>query len=123
VINSEAPAAGASTSHGRLAPPELLETRKGELPNMAPPPMPREHHPTAPNGPHATPSGGVQQLHMAATALPPPQQLAPSYPMAQAPYQQQLKPTAPGSNKIIWWIIALLALGAAAGAVLALAMK
>jgi hypothetical protein len=122
VINSEAPA-GASTSHGRISPPELLETRKGEMPNLVPPPMPmREHHPTAPNGPHATPGAGIPVHHAPVTPLAAP--VAPSYPMVQAPYgAQQLKPAAPSSNKIIWWIIALLALGAAAGAVLALAMK
>jgi hypothetical protein len=46
-----------------------------------------------------------------------------TYPQA-APYQQQLAPRveAPG-NRIVWWIIGLLAFGAAAGAILALLMR
>jgi hypothetical protein len=68
----------------------------------------------------------------------------PGYPMAQmssmgsgvspAPYPQAsvsqfqqhapgTHPTAPSSSRWVWWVVGLLALGAAAGAVLALVMR
>jgi len=133
VINSEAPVASASQSQAqRLSAPELMETRRGEMPNLQPPGMPasnpRPHaHPTSPNGPGATPAGGVPVYATPVPAAGPaayPQQLAPAaVPYPQAAQYQQQAPKAAGGNKIVWWIIGLLALGAAAGAILALVMR
>ena len=133
VITQEAPASS-SSSQGRLASPELMETRRGEMPNLQPPAMPvtngppqRDNRATSPGGPGSTPAGGVPMHMQPVTPLPAPQpvaqQLSPSYPVAQQYPQMQRHPPAASSNKIIWWIIALLALGAAAGAVLALVMR
>jgi len=128
VISSELPQPSASQSQAqRLAPPELMETRRGEMPHLQPPAIPASNpkhaHPTAPNGPRSTPAGGVP-LHATPVPAAYPQQLAPAnmpmaYPQA-AQYQQQPKA---GGSKIVWWIIGLLALGAAAGAILALVMR
>jgi eukaryotic-like serine/threonine-protein kinase len=140
VIASES--AGASHSAARLPqPPEMLETRRGEMPQVAPPAMPKTSpighmqmntHPTAPHGPHSTPSHGISYAPVSAVGPAHPMhapQLAPAnvpltYPPA-AQYQQHLSgPTrANTSNKIIWWVVGLLALGAAAGAILALVMR
>jgi serine/threonine-protein kinase len=133
-----------SNSHQRLAPADLLETRRGELPNMPPPPMPYGGGiPNPASNPGANPGSGpvrsssqpagpglgtdptMQQLP---GMYPPPSSMgsiggpvpmgtypqAPSYPMI--PHHQQ----AASSSKWIWWVVGLLALGAAAGAVLAL---
>jgi hypothetical protein len=120
----------------------MLETRRGDMPNVAPPPMPSPntaspggHMPQrghAPHGLHATPAHGVAYSPVSAIGpAHPHSQLAPAnipmtYPLAQgAQYQQHLTaPTRAGnSNKIIWWVVGLLALGAAAGAILALVMR
>ena len=49
------------------------------------------------------------------------------YPQASAAqiqgHAQRSHPKAPGSSKWMWWVVGLLVLGAAAGAVLALVMR
>ena len=132
---------------------ELLETRRGEMPQMVPPPMPGgaapspfagqsqpamqpyvpQSSPGMPpygaqsspgmmpmgGGGHAsTPSSGVQypQAQAQAQGIP--------YPQASISQVQQHGPV--GGKKTatwIWWVLGLLALGAAAGAVLALVMR
>ena len=139
---------------------ELLETRRGEMPQMMPPPMPAGPSPFAgqsqPNaapfagqsqpamqpygaqsspgmqpygaqsspgmmpmggGGHApTPSSGVQYPQAHAQGLP--------YPQASISQVQQHAPVAGKKTATwIWWVLGLLALGAAAGAVLALVMR
>jgi serine/threonine-protein kinase len=136
VIVGEASPGASSSQASRLTPPEMLETRRGEMPNLAPPAMPGPSHqqsqPTAPHGPYSTPARGVPMAPVPAlgpATYPQPQMsanLPMTYPQA-APYQQQLVAARPqaggGSNKIIWWVVGLLALGAAAGAILALVMR
>ena len=141
VVSSEQAPGASSSQAARLAPPEMLETRRGEMPNLAPPAMPANHpnHPTAPHGPRSTPASGVSMSSVPAIGPPtyplphglgPPQpqmsaNLPMTYPQA-APYQNQLvaRPSpSSGGNKIIWWVVGLLALGAAAGAILALVMR
>ncbi len=112
----------------RVAPAELLETRRGEMPNTAPPPMPSDMPTPIPSTPGPrqipTPPRGSLQPTPPQAMSPMPQMSANSsgamlpmtYPQA-APYQQ-LQPAS--STKWIWWVIGLLALGAAAGAVLAM---
>jgi serine/threonine protein kinase len=129
----------ASNSSGRLPPVDMLETRRGDLPHIAPPPMPISPQPLAvhintPN-PGALPSPPPQ-------AMPYPQahpqnaidRVAPAtYPQvshAQIPqqppshlYSGTTTVQTKKSSKLIWWIVGLLVLGAAGGAVLALAMR
>ncbi|MBA3394116.1 MAG: protein kinase [Deltaproteobacteria bacterium] len=112
----------------RLAPSELLETRRGEMPNTSPPPMPGDMRTPIPSTPGprmipTPPAGSLQPMAPPPAMSPMSSQssgamLPMTYPQA-APYQQQLQPAA-SSTKWIWWIIGLLALGAAAGAVLAM---
>jgi hypothetical protein len=110
----------------------MLETRRGEMPQMAPPPMPVSPQPL---GVHlSTPSRGAPQIQ-APIPYPQPQpqnaidRVAPmSYPQAPVAQQQMYAPhgsmaVEKKSSKLIWWIVGLLALGAAAGAVLALVMR
>jgi len=124
----------ASASQG-FAPVDMLETRRGEMPQIAPPPMPVSPQPL---GVHlATPARGALAVG--------PRGQAPSYPQVQPqnaidriapvgyPQASQVAPPqmyAPhGSvalekkSMLIWWVVGLLALGAAAGAVLALVMR
>jgi len=137
----------AASSSARLAGPDLLETRRGDMPNLPPPPMPAStpqsmsnlpgmsQHNSSPHGPAMsghmpqTPQhmgshsmGGYPQAPMANIGS------APGYPQAQASInhmqpQGQAHPTAPSSSKWVWWVVGLLALGATAGAVLALVMR
>ncbi len=128
-----------SNASGRLPPVDMLETRRGDLPQMAPPPMPVSPQPL---GVHISSPGrgSVQTPPPASIPYPQPQpqnaieRVAPvSYPqVSQAQLQQQhMYPsasiTAPvhakKSSKLIWWIVGLLVLGAAGGAVLALVMR
>jgi serine/threonine-protein kinase len=97
---------------------EMLETRRGDLPQMAPPPMPVSPQPLSVN--MSTPARGQVPYPQ-----PQPQnaidRVAPvSYPQASPP-QQAMYASAPAAkkSKLLWWILGLLALGAAAGAVLA----
>jgi len=134
-------AANTASSGHRLPPPDLLETRRGEMPQMEPPPLPHANQ-SAQSSSGMMRMGsaqGAQPARMPAPHLhqpsPPPQQ----YPMAtnappmhnpgamqpQASLSQlDTSPTRLGSStKWIWWIVALLALGAVTGAVLALVMR
>ncbi len=115
-----------SNSSGRLTPsPEMLETRKGDLgSHPAPPAMPTD--------PPLRQTGAAPMHVKINTPAPAPQaQAQTSYPqMQQAPMQmsypqasQYPQPTRASSSKWVWWVVGLLALGAAAGAVLALAMR
>jgi serine/threonine protein kinase len=120
----------------RVAPADLLETRRGEMPQMPPPPMPvgaaQSSAGMMPMGPPQgtplprvqTPAGGVQQVPMPY----PPQQPSygagpapsPKYPQASISMLQTHVGRRGSSTRWIWWVVALLVLGAAAGAVLAL---
>ncbi|MDQ3369934.1 MAG: serine/threonine protein kinase [Myxococcota bacterium] len=135
-----------SQAHGqRLSQPDLLEATR-QPPNLSAPNMPMHGIPKTPN-PHAlrpmTPPPGELAVmgypHGPGAPGPHGSRLTPpphgsggalplTYPPA-APYQQQQQqlathaPHQVSSFKWIWWIVALLALGAAAGAVLAFAMR
>ena len=163
--SAEMQALSASTSQASRMGPELLETRRGDLPSMMPPPalpqaqmssphMPMQHNlaspppgqmmmpPPAQPSPFAVQSSPqLQPLNAGMSgAMPYGAQPQPQYPVVQNPQammnsgvpmypqasQAQLQqhggaPTA--SVKWIWWVVGLLALGAAAGAVLALVMR
>ena len=120
------PASSGSIGSGRM-PPQLLETVRGEAPaNLPPPPAVSPAPQMASMGPGAmaspayrTPGPGAMTPLAPAYAQPSPagSQIVPQHlsPAAQ--------PLAGGSTKWIWWILGLLALGAVAGAVLALVMK
>ena len=165
----DAQAAQAAGSHRHSA-VEMLETRRGELPQMAAPPVPMAagpagsgqgggmgfaatqaagmsmhgnpgSHPSSPSqwasggtgpgqapfsnqgsSPNAVPYGG----HPGSAMAPPQQGYGQMHtPAAQMPgHQLQLSTdTAMSSKKWIWWVLGLLALGAAAGAVLAFVVK
>jgi serine/threonine protein kinase len=168
------PLPASASSSSRLAPQhaaDMLETRRGEMPQVAPPPMPNAqmqqpighmghggmsgHNMHTPMGSQvgmnnmgaqnpapvgvriATPGGGtpVQQGSPYPQAQPNHaidrvanhQNQMMQYPQAQPGMYPQggktdVQPTA-GSKKWIWWVVGLLALGAAAGAVLALVMN
>ncbi len=103
-------------AHHRLAPPEMLETRRGEPPPMQPPPMPQQQQ-APPQHQHAShqnlmPSGDNLQRHFPRGQTPPgdstpmpPQQSYPQMPMhmqgsspnhaPQNPYASQGQPHYP----------------------------
>ncbi|MBA2541777.1 MAG: protein kinase [Deltaproteobacteria bacterium] len=147
-----------SPAHQRLAPPEMLETRRGDPPAMQPPAMPTplpqapQHHTPNSSG-LSGPSGHGQQLHSGDNArnFPraptpphesggmPPQQSFPQMPSNMQgsspnhhPLHYQNPPFNPkaasqtglvnksSSKKWVWWVVALLVLGASAGALLAM---
>jgi serine/threonine protein kinase len=122
------PLSASASASQRLAPQEMLETRRGEMPQMAPPPMPVSPQPL---GVHL--SGPARPQTPIPYPQPQPQnaidRVAPmSYPQAPVAQQQMYAPHGSvamekKSPKLIWWIVGLLALGAAAGAVLALVMR
>jgi hypothetical protein len=125
-------AAGASSSQGqRLHAAEPMEPSRGDGHHLGPAAMPSGHdgpmHMPGPGQRPFTPPRGASQVPSNPFPQPPHGMQrsdgTPSYPQA-APYQQQLalQPTA-SSAKWIWWIVALLALGAAAGAVLAIVLR
>ncbi len=154
--SSEMQALSASTSQARMG-AELLETRRGDMPHMMPPPavppqmssphMPMQHSmATPPPGqmmanpsPFAVQSSPQLQPLGGSMAQMPAYGSQPQYPVVQNPqammnsgvpmYPQashaQLQQHGAGkaSVKWIWWVVGLLALGAAAGAVLALVMR
>jgi serine/threonine protein kinase len=115
---------------------DMLETRKGDNPHVMPPTLPADLNvriATPPAGNlHAPPPnyGAMQPMQQ-------PMMQQPAYPaagaMAMAPqpltYPQAppnyggMTQRRPSSSKWVWWIVGLLALGAAAGAVLALVMR
>jgi len=111
---------------------DMLETRRGDLPNMAPPPLPMTPMPQTP----VDRSSGIAQPRPMTPPVGSPR-FAPlpqtPYPMAQAGHAMQGGPlpmgtyphAAPypqprGSKKIVWWVIALLAIGAGVGTAMAL---
>ncbi len=125
----QAMVASASSSSGRLAGPDLLETRRGDMPNLPPPPMPvmsaqpqsmsglpgMAPHTPVPHNPamsgHMAPSPGYPQAPMAniGSGLAP----QPAYPQASVSQMQthgQAHPTAPSSSKWLWWVVGLLVL-------------
>jgi serine/threonine-protein kinase len=127
--------AAMASSGGRHAPVDMLETRRGEMPQMAPPPVPQAPQPMGMHMHPHTPGHGVP---IAPQAIPYPQaspqnaveRLAPAMPMQYPPappmYANTSQTTAPMAAKkstLIWWIVGLLVLGAAGGAVLALVMR
>jgi serine/threonine-protein kinase len=127
------------TSSARIKPaPEMLETRRGEPQVVTQPPAMPPGFNSAPMSQGPSGSGGLQPQQPAPMQMrigtpghgapllqqQPPQQLAPMMP--QTPYPMAAPAAyvaAPSSTRWIWWVIGLLALGALAGAVLALAMK
>jgi hypothetical protein len=105
------------------------------MPQMAPPPVP---HAPQPMGMHTHPHTPGHGVPIAPQAIPYPQaspqnaveRLAPAMPMQYPPappmYANTSQTTAPMAAKkatLIWWIVGLLVLGAAGGAVLALVMR
>jgi serine/threonine-protein kinase len=131
VSQAEKPAAVSLSSPAQRAmPQEMIETRRGDMPNMAPPPMPMAMHQSAPAIPmpphhhHATPPTGTPMVQ--ATPYPvngPPMAMGSPFPHpAAAPASYPAIPRqhrSGGSSKLVWWIIGLLALGAGVGAALA----
>ena len=100
-------------SSARLRP--MAETQ--DQPYANPGAMPPRADPTPkPNVRPQTPGAGVPQF---------PPQVPPGYPSpaASAPAQMSYAQPAGSSARWIWWVVGLLALGAVAGAVLALMMK
>jgi serine/threonine-protein kinase len=128
-----------TSASGRMAPVDMLETRRGDMPHMMPPAMPGAGARPQPLGVHMSAPGVI--------STPPPQgipypqaqpqnaidRVAPvTYPQvsnAQLQQQQMYGSTSvtavqgQKSSKLIWWIVGLLVLGAAGGAVLALVMR
>jgi eukaryotic-like serine/threonine-protein kinase len=113
---------------------DLLETRKGDMPHIVPPAMPTpppvadamapvQHHPVTPGfgAPQVGPMMQMQPQPYGGAMAMPPQQLV--YPQAPPQYTNAGGTRAGSSTKWIWWVVGLLALGATAGAVLALAMR
>ena len=146
-------AQSAASSSARLAGPDLLETRRGDMPNLPPPPMPSQQQPQqgmsglpgmAPHNPGMSGQMPQNQHNMGSmgsfgghnnqgypqapmASIGSGLSHSPAYPQAAAGQLQapgQAHPTAPASSsKWLWWVVGLLALGAAAGAVLAVAMR
>jgi serine/threonine-protein kinase len=134
-------------------PADMLETRRGELPDMAPPPplpptpgMPGDRSSgIAPMGarmapglapqqpPVMTPPGGSPFAHKPIPSTPTPYPLGRGGPALHggAPQPIAMYPPEPrvpaaaaaaprSSKKIVWWVIALLAIGAGVGTTMAL---
>jgi len=121
-----------SASSARLSGPDLLETRRGELPNVPPPAMPQQSPFAAKSSPNMMPYGHQgeashqpqpQHPQMPMNNPMGPAPLGGSYPQASHLQLQSHGPRASSSSRWIWWVIALLALGAGAGAVLAYFMR
>ncbi|HEY4178901.1 MAG TPA: serine/threonine-protein kinase [Kofleriaceae bacterium] len=163
-------------SQPRIGGAELLETRRGDMPMIAPPAMPQgqvshggsgpinQHQASSPFGVQSSPNLSPFAVQSSPNLSPFAGQSSPSIQPMNAgmsnagmsnagmqqnygqPYQQQQQPmmnNGPGhgapypqasvsqmqthrpvsSKKWIWWVVGLLALGAAAGAVLALVMR
>ena len=155
--SAEMQALSASTSQAARMGPEMLETRRGDMPSMMPPPAIPQAPQAQMSSPHmhnmASPPPGQLMMQpqqafgqpvgagMSSTGMPQygaPQPQYPVVPNAQAQVmmnggvpmypqashaQLQQHGASKGSAKWIWWVVGLLALGAAAGAVLALVMR
>jgi serine/threonine protein kinase len=131
--NMIAPAAVAGRSM------DMLETRKGEMPHIVPPAMPERMltpQSLQPLGPMPTPNPIPQSQLRGQTPgfgapMDPPAHgpngsqamMQPPLVYPQAPPMYAHPPARTSSTKWLWWIVGLLALGAAAGAILALAMR
>jgi serine/threonine-protein kinase len=117
---------------------ELLETRRGDVALGAPPALPQGYGggqvtsqaSQSDSGPTPTPSPMHVRVHTPGRAQTPVPQLQPS--LAPPGYVGSGSGVSPmpygvapavSSKRWIWWVVGLLALGAAAGAVLALVMK
>jgi eukaryotic-like serine/threonine-protein kinase len=143
--------------HGAAFGPDLLETRRGELPNLSPPslpastlpgagtvpgdrgsglaqpPRPGAPGPHAGHGPaghsgHATPPVGAPFVHPMTPARYPGGPAPATH--GRAPVAMQLgaqppqaRPAGVASSKLIWWVLALLVVGAGVGTVMALLLK
>src|SRR3569623_1120350 len=122
-----------TNASGRVPPVEMLETRRGAMTHMNPRAMPVAGQPLgvhmnaaiAPPVPQAIPYPQPQPQHAIARIAP---VRTPQVSQAQLP--QQMYPSSSvtavqgrKSSKLIWWIVGLLVLGAAGGAVLALMMR
>jgi serine/threonine-protein kinase len=132
-----APQVAARPVGGRMqqqASPELLETRRGDMPQLAPPPLPATQWDAGSSPGHHDPSGShhglpPQQHHggnpFAPHASPQSNPAGMSYPQAGPAFgPQKTYPMASSSpTKWVWWVIALLVLGAGVGAILAVAMR
>jgi serine/threonine protein kinase len=133
------PVAAQSSSRLPQGGVDLLETRRGEMPQMAPPPMPAPNPAaSAAMSPQrgVTPGAGTPMMPMnpvPSTPYPPtaqhvdrsaPMQYPQAHPhMYPAGGATEVNPAQRGSSKWIVWVVVLLALGAGAGAVLALVMQ
>ncbi len=152
--SSEVLAAKSNPSAHRLAPPEMLETKRGDPPPMTPPALPpsmdgrqqqphqhamqqhdglRQHprSPTPPGDPSTQPHASYPQMPMGMQGSSPNHQSLQQGNYPQPMPHMQSGPTygappsqtsMPGgrSSKWVWWVVALLVLGAASGAVLAM---
>ena len=135
-----------ASAHRPQSSAELLETRRGDVPNMAPPPLSMESTPAersaglAPMAAHAPPPMFRQRPMTPPPLQPPPGPYDPPgpagtpfhgggtpapmrgmYPRSQpTPYPSGRGGTSRSSNKLVWWVIALLAIGAGVGTAMAL---
>ena len=155
-----APSAPATPRPRMPANVDLLETRKGEMPQMVPPPlppstlapgqsMPGQSMPSFPGSVPATPQPAMAMQMPPSSTMNPMQsipglaqapQAIPHSPYAMPPSAPQTDPVmplqypyappnlyaqspAPAKSKWLWWVVGLLALGAAVGAALALVLR
>jgi serine/threonine-protein kinase len=140
------PSAGASSSSGRMMPQEMLETRRGDPPQMSAPPQMPYSQGGAVGAPLNVPGSGSVPYppqesrvrlktpgemprmppNTPAATYPPPNfasQSSSGGPSPLAHMQPYAMAQPQSSTKWIWWVVGLLVLGAAAGAVLAYVMK
>ena len=135
-------ASDAKQSSPAMSRNDLLETQRADMsgaglaggPMPMPPQMMQPMHggfgPPNANasmsmgGPQFAPQAALQPLQAQPQAQPvyPPPQQAPQQQMQMQPPAAAIAPRAAGSKRWIWWVVGLLALGAAAGAILALVM-
>jgi serine/threonine-protein kinase len=128
---------GAANASSRMAPtnPELLETQRGEMPSMTPPPMPASTGPmsmeqSAPMGVRINSPGSSDRNPMAQARMQPHSHAsAASYPggpsqMYPPGGPTEIQPTVrKSSSRWIWWVLVLLVLGAGGGALVAYLMQ
>jgi len=140
--SSDAFAAKSNPGSARPTGPEMLETRRGDPPPMAPPPMPQPG-PSMQQSLHPHMPSPVPGMHDAMRQYPRPPTPNPGYPQGpmmmqgsspnhagmsyptphphapQPMYPSQTSMVGNKSARWVWWVVALLVLGAASGAVLA----